>query len=95
LAFDLGQETQKEVGIAEQRWEKLPSGWVKCNTDGAFYEQQWQGATGVVLRNVTGAFIRGGTQWYNHCLDALKHGGISLPGRPSIGASGWDSEGLA
>jgi hypothetical protein len=44
LAFDLGQvqiqQTSKEVGIAEPRWEKPPSGWVKCNTDGAFYEQQ-------------------------------------------------------
>jgi len=39
LAFDLGQvqiqQTPKEVGIAEPRWEKPPSGWVKCNTDGA------------------------------------------------------------
>jgi hypothetical protein len=44
LAFDLGQvqiqQTSKEVGIAEPRWEKPLSGWVTCNTDGAFYEQQ-------------------------------------------------------
>ena len=53
------------------RWEKPPSGWVKCNTDGAFYEQQGQGATGAVLRNDTGDFLRGGAKWYNHCLDAL------------------------
>jgi hypothetical protein len=48
-----------------------PSGWLKCNVDGAFYEQQWQGATGAVLRDDNGAFVRGGAKWYGHCLDAL------------------------
>jgi ribonuclease HI len=48
-----------------------PSGWLKCNVDGAFYEQQWQGATGAVLHDDNGAFVRGGAKWYGHYLDAL------------------------
>jgi ribonuclease HI len=44
---------------------------LKCNVDGAFYEQQWQGATGAVLRDDNGAFVMGGAKWYGHCLDAL------------------------
>jgi ribonuclease HI len=75
LAFDLGQvqvqQTPKAAEVTEMRWEKPPLGWVKCNTDGAFHEQQGQGATGAVLRNDSGGFLRGGAKWYNHCLDAL------------------------
>jgi ribonuclease HI len=44
---------------------------MKCNTDGAFYGNQGKGATGFVLRDETGGFVRGGAQWYDHGLDAL------------------------
>jgi len=57
LAYDLwnmsamvdGAETSSVKGGHTQRWECPPEGWLKCNADGAFYEDQWQGATGAVL----------------------------------------------
>ena len=52
-------------------WEKPNVGWFKCNTDGAFYERQWKGATGAVLRDDQGRFVRGVAKWYDHCLYAL------------------------
>ena len=56
----------------QTKWEVPPAGWLKCNVDGAFYEQQWRGTTGLVLHDDAGAFVRGGTnKWYNNCLDAL------------------------
>ena len=39
--------------------------------DAAFYVEQWQGATGLVLRDELGSFVRGSAKWYAHCLDAL------------------------
>jgi hypothetical protein len=75
LAFDLWHISQvparARTSNIEEHWEMPPGGWLKCNADGAFYEQQWRGATGAVLRDDTGAFIRGGARWYDHCLDAL------------------------
>jgi hypothetical protein len=35
-----------------QRWRASPIGWFKCNTDGAFYPDQGQGASRVALRNL-------------------------------------------
>ena len=75
LAFDLRQATHSQSSVTEPRavprWERPPLGWIKCNTDGAFYKQTGQGATGTVLRDGAGAFIRGSAKWYDHCLDAL------------------------
>jgi len=79
LAYDLwnmsatvdGAETSSVKGGHTQRWECPPVGWLKCNADGAFYEAQWQGATGAVIRDEAGDFVRGGAKWYGHCLDAL------------------------
>lgn len=75
LAFDLRQATHSQSSVTEPRavprWERPPLGWIKCNTDGVFYEQTGQGATGAVLRDGAGAFIRGSAKWYDHCLDAL------------------------
>jgi ribonuclease HI len=53
------------------RWEKPTDGWFKCNIDGASYDREWKGATGAVLRNAIGGFVRATAQWYEHCLDAL------------------------
>jgi ribonuclease HI len=59
------------ISGAPPTWEKPTVGWFKCNTDGAFYEQRWKGATGAVLRDDQGRFVRGVAKWYDHCLDAL------------------------
>ena len=78
MAFDLWhmssrleEPTTQHVSESHgHRWAKPPAGWMKCNVDGAFYERQWQGASGWALRDDSGAFLRGGAKWYNHCLDA-------------------------
>lgn len=92
LALDLGQvsASQRPVAVphAVQSWERPPSGWLKCNTDGAFYDQQWKGATGAVLRDEHGAFIRGSAKWYDHCLNGL-------PRWSDHGETVWSAEGLA
>jgi ribonuclease HI len=54
-----------------QQWRVPPPGWFKCNTDGAFYPDQGQGASGVALRNDSGLFVGGQARWYPHGLDAL------------------------
>jgi hypothetical protein len=46
------------------------SRWIKCNTNGAFYEH-WKGASGVVFRNDNGDFVRGSAKWYGNCFDTL------------------------
>jgi hypothetical protein len=75
MALDLWQLEKPLLVTAarkvEPHWERPPSGWLKCNTDGAFYEEQWQGATGAVIRDDNGAFFRGGAKWYANNLDAL------------------------
>jgi hypothetical protein len=75
LAFDLLQVGKPHLppvrGEAVPRWEKPNEGWFKCNTDGAFYDRQWEGATGAVLRDANGGFVRASAKWYDHCLDAL------------------------
>ena len=53
-----------------QQWRVPLPGWFKCNTDGAFYPDQGQGASGVALRNDSGLFVSGRARWY---LMALMH----------------------
>ena len=60
----------KERQIVEC-WRAPPAGWFKCNTDGAFYPDQGQGASGIALRNDAGLFVGGQARWYPHGLDAL------------------------
>lgn len=75
LAFDLGQvflhQTPMPTTRHEPIWEHPPQGWLKCNVDGAFYDRSGSGATGAVLRDSSGTFVRGGAKWYDHSLDAL------------------------
>ena len=52
-------------------WRAPPAGWFKCNTYGAFYLNQGQGASGIALRNDAGLFVGGQARWYSHGLDAL------------------------
>lgn len=58
LAFDLHQAWLPQMPQVRQevtpRWERPTDGWFKCNTDGAFYNQQWKGATGAVIRDANG-----------------------------------------
>ena len=54
-----------------QQWRAPSPGWFKCNTDGAFYLDQGQGAFGVALRNDSGLFVGERARWYPHGLDAL------------------------
>jgi hypothetical protein len=60
----------KERNSVQQWCAPLP-GWFKCNTDGVFYPDQGQGASGVALRNDSGLFVGGRARWYTHGLDAL------------------------
>jgi hypothetical protein len=75
LAFDLWHISQTPTvttqKIVDHRWERPTAGWLKCNVDVTFYAEQWQGATGGVLRDELGSFVRGSAKWYAHCLDAL------------------------
>jgi ribonuclease HI len=75
LAFDLWTAKgllQPMRGKSQvQRWKAPPSGWYRCNTDGAFYSDQGTGASGVALRDDTGLFVGGQAKWYPNGLDAL------------------------
>jgi len=51
-----------------QRWRVPLVGRFKCNTDGAFYLDQGQSASGVALRNDAGLFVGGQARWYPHGL---------------------------
>lgn len=55
----------------QTHWQKPREGWMKCNSDGAFYAGPNQGATGAVIRDSEGAFVVGGARWYPHGIDAL------------------------
>lgn len=74
-AFDLWniQATVRQVEVRQQvnRWKPPPTGWTKCNTDGAFNPDRGEGATGVVLRDASGQFVGAKAVWYPHGFDAL------------------------
>jgi hypothetical protein len=42
----------------EEKWSKPPSGYVKINTDGGFEAESMSGATGAVIRDENGIFIK-------------------------------------
>lgn len=74
IAFDLWQlsaTSRPEKDRQVQRWKPPDEGWVKCNTDGAFYPGVQHGAIGLVLRDASGNFVAGRAQWYQYSLDAL------------------------
>jgi len=74
-AHDLWQITKtpktKSTTGARVQWCAPQGGWIKCNTDGTFYQESGQGATGTVLRDQTGAFVGGRACWHGFGLDAL------------------------
>jgi hypothetical protein len=42
----------------EEKWSKPPPGYVKINTDGGFEAESMSGATGAVIRDKNGVFIK-------------------------------------
>ena len=75
VAHDLWKTTktpkQKFAGEVRGRWRAPQAGWIKCNTDGAFYPVLGQGMTGVVLRDQADNFEGGRAKWYPYDLDSL------------------------
>lgn len=74
-AFDLWQilhpeKIQREAEVVK-RWQAPADSWIKCNADGAFFQDWGRGATGVVLRDHNGAYMAGQALYYGQCLDAL------------------------
>ena len=52
------------------KWQAPSQGWVKVNTDTAFYESSNNGASACVLRGHTGNFYEARAPWYVQVLDA-------------------------
>jgi hypothetical protein len=52
------------------KWQPPSPGWVKVNTDAAFYETDNHGATACVLRDHAGSFGEAQAKWYDQILDA-------------------------
>jgi ribonuclease HI len=48
----------------QERWQKPPAGWFKCNTDAAFHDDSNRTSAGWILRNYTGNFVMAGAAWY-------------------------------
>lgn len=70
--FDIWQllhQPKEMVLKVKPTWKLSEEGWIKCNFDGAFY-QDGSGATGAV-RDHHGGFKGGVARWYDHCVDAL------------------------
>lgn len=81
-AFDLWQmikmnKANKAQGLPKvvHRWEKPDEGWVKCNSDAAFFEELHAGTSGVVLRNHEGRCLIARARWKENCLDSGGYGG--------------------
>lgn len=58
------------VEIAAQ-WSPPPAGWHKVNVDGCFRVATADGASGVVIMNDQGEFVRAEARWYTNVSDAL------------------------
>lgn len=75
-AFDLWQISHpvkdKKVKTASgSQWQRPNTGWIKCNVDASFNEEDRRGATGMVLRDHEGRPCGGRALWYDHCLNAM------------------------
>lgn len=74
-AFDLWNimHPQGEGKAPKQRkhWMLPEQGWIKCNADAAYKDDDRTCATGFLLRDSDGRCCGGGAKWYDHCLDAL------------------------
>jgi ribonuclease HI len=73
-AFDLwqlGHRLGQPSGVHDiPTWKRPELGWVKLNTDAAFFVESKQGATLCVIRDERGVFQTGQATWYERALDA-------------------------
>ncbi|CAL4887822.1 unnamed protein product [Urochloa decumbens] len=72
-AFDLWQllHPYKTPSARDKvSWKPPREGWIKCNFDGAHY-QDGSGVTGAVLRDHEGEFRHASARWYASGTDAL------------------------
>jgi hypothetical protein len=58
LMNDVQRGDQRCRPKLEEKWSKPPPGYVKINTDGAFEAESMSGATGAVIRDENGVFIK-------------------------------------
>lgn len=54
-----------------ERWKPPDPGWVKVNTDGAFYSEPGNGASGMIIRNDMGQVLAVEGRWIPHLGSAL------------------------
>ena len=73
-AFDLWQlshpPNQVPPEVSPPKWQTPTPGWVKVNTDAAFYDSANNGATACAVRDHTGAFKEAQAIWYEQVFDA-------------------------
>jgi ribonuclease HI len=58
-------ETKKE-----EAWVRPPNGWVKCNVDASFIDEDRNGAWGAVLRDSNGTILFSAWNTLSHCQSA-------------------------
>lgn len=67
IAYDLtltGQASGKQYHKEWPRWKPPASGIIKLNVDAGFSPNNNEGATGVIVRDHSGALLRGQAIWY-------------------------------
>ena len=52
-----------------QHWKKPDHGWIKVNSDAAFQENGFSGATACITRNEQGQFKVEQARWYDRAMD--------------------------
>ncbi|KAM1819784.1 hypothetical protein TB1_001425 [Malus domestica] len=58
MKFKKWNAVQPKTKLAEvQKWWKPEEGWIKCNFDGAWDEQNKRGGVGIIIRDAAGEFI--------------------------------------
>ena len=78
--------SQEAAGLQE-RSERCEPGWIKINTDAAFFTESKQGATSCVIRDERRSFLTGQATWHDRAFDACSmeaaacRDGLKLAGR--------------
>lgn len=52
----------------QQQWQKPSAGRVKCNVDGAWFDQQSQCGLGICIRDHEGHFLKEKSAWFDGYL---------------------------
>jgi hypothetical protein len=58
-------------GVTEQKWKRLMHGWVKLNTDSAFYKGSDASSAGAVIRDSAGKVILSAWKVIRGCASAV------------------------